>query len=224
MSLKHPDQKMSKSDRDPKSRILVTDSPEQIHAKLRGAVTDSEAGISFDSIRRPGVSNLVEILKHVTESRESSEYIAKDNTNISMRAFKEKIADEIIAALGGIREKFLELTAPRNTLQLHEEIAEGSKKARRKAGSTMDKVQHALGLREPPLTHGDDGNRRAREQKASWRTAGDSLQIEANPFETQQQDKLKNRILNEPEDDDGGYDLDEEGSLGSTGKATRAGR
>merc|ERR1711939_634674 len=66
MSLKRPTQKMSKSDADPKSRILITDTREEIHAKVKGAITDSEPGISFDPEKRPGVSNLIEILRTVT--------------------------------------------------------------------------------------------------------------------------------------------------------------
>jgi tryptophanyl-tRNA synthetase len=136
---------MSKSDPDPKSRILITDSAGEIHAKLRGALTDSEDGISFDPDRRPGVSNLVEILKHVTESQDSSESIAKDNANLSMRAFKEMIAEEIIKALQGIRENFLEIMGPNND-RLRQEMEDGGSKARQKAIVTMGKVEQALGI------------------------------------------------------------------------------
>lgn len=39
-SLRDPSKKMSKSDPDPKSRILLTDSDDVIHLKIRKAVTD----------------------------------------------------------------------------------------------------------------------------------------------------------------------------------------
>lgn len=145
MSLKRPTQKMSKSDPDPKSRILITDSEEEIHAKIRGAVTDSEPGISFDPERRPGVSNLIEILKHVTQSQQPSVHIAKDIGNVSMRAFKEKVAAEIVTALDGIRDNFLELMQP-NNYTLHDEVFQGAYKARERSRKTLQDVKQALGL------------------------------------------------------------------------------
>ena len=59
MSLKEPLLKMSKSHADPRSRILVNDDHQTISEKLRFALTDSMARISYDPINRPGVSNLL---------------------------------------------------------------------------------------------------------------------------------------------------------------------
>ncbi|KIX91972.1 uncharacterized protein Z520_12299 [Fonsecaea multimorphosa CBS 102226] len=187
MSLKRPEQKMSKSDPDPKSRILITDSPEEIHAKLRGAVTDSEPGISFNPERRPGVSNLVEILRHVTESRESSEYIAKDNENVSMRAFKEMIADEIILALRGVRDNFLALmdSSGNGNGRLRDEIEWGGAKARRKARMTLDEVQQALGLFGVTLSEEEATRIRERRRQAARKDLGTDLNIESNPFDSE---------------------------------------
>jgi hypothetical protein len=183
MSLKRPEQKMSKSDPDPKSRVLITDSPEEIHAKIRGAVTDSEPGISFDPKRRPGVSNLVEILKHVTESRERSEYIAKDNANVSMRAFKEMIADEIIAELRGVRERFLDLMTARHGYRLRDEVEKGGAKARRKARLTMGDVAQALGLTNLVLTPEEAARIQERRLARDRRELGADLHMEFNPFQ-----------------------------------------
>ncbi|EXJ63049.1 tryptophanyl-tRNA synthetase [Cladophialophora yegresii CBS 114405] len=185
MSLKRPEHKMSKSDPDPKSRVLITDSPEEIHAKIRGAVTDSEPGISYDPERRPGVSNLVEILKHVTESREPSEFIAKDNADVSMRAFKELIADEIIIALRGIRERFQELMADKDAKRLRSEIENGGAKARRKARLTMGDVSQALGLTSLILTPEEAARNRERRLAIARRELGSALDLEYNPFENE---------------------------------------
>ena len=46
MSFSKPSSKMSKSDQNPKSRILLTDSEEAIRGKIKSAVTDSVEGIS----------------------------------------------------------------------------------------------------------------------------------------------------------------------------------
>ena len=55
---------MSKSNPDVRSRILLTDSYSQIRSKLRGAVTDSITGISYNPVpvNRPGISNPLTIL------------------------------------------------------------------------------------------------------------------------------------------------------------------
>jgi tryptophanyl-tRNA synthetase len=53
---------MSKSAPNPNSRILITDPPEVIVKKIRGAVTDSERTLTWDPEERRGVSNLLRIL------------------------------------------------------------------------------------------------------------------------------------------------------------------
>lgn len=182
MSLKHPENKMSKSDPDPKSRILITDSQDEIHAKFRAAMTDSEVGISYDPERRPGVSNLVDILKHVTQSRESSEYIAKDNENVSMRAFKEMVADATIMELSGIREKFNEFMAE-NNYNVREQVEIGGKKARARARMTFGDVHDALGLSDFMLTA--EEREAMRRRRATMRLAREAVDwdVEGNPWD-----------------------------------------
>lgn len=145
MSLKRPTQKMSKSDQDPKSQILITDTEEEIHAKIRGAVTDSEPGISYDPEKRPGVSNLIEILHHLRKDNLSFSLIANDNENVGMRAFKEEVANAIVKELRGTRERFMEYMRPEDP-RLYEEIRVGARKARIQAGKTLDDVRQAIGL------------------------------------------------------------------------------
>ena len=54
MSLKNPNEKMSKSDPNENSRIMLTDSAEQIQSKIKKATMDSIKGISYDPKERPG--------------------------------------------------------------------------------------------------------------------------------------------------------------------------
>ena len=62
MSLADPSKKMSKSDKNKKSRITLADDKNDIYAKIKRAVTDSEGNfISFDPAKRPGLSNLIQI-------------------------------------------------------------------------------------------------------------------------------------------------------------------
>lgn len=60
-SLRDPSKKMSKSDPDTKSCIMITDTPEQIVEKVKKAVTDFKSEITFEGDTRPGVTNLLTI-------------------------------------------------------------------------------------------------------------------------------------------------------------------
>ena len=66
MSLQDPTSKMSKSDPDEGSRILVLDDPDTIRKRLKRAVTDSGRDVRFDWEEKPGISNLIEILSLFT--------------------------------------------------------------------------------------------------------------------------------------------------------------
>lgn len=60
-SLRDPSKKMSKSEQDPKSRIEITDTRDDILEKCKKAVTDFTSEVTFDPENRPGVANLITI-------------------------------------------------------------------------------------------------------------------------------------------------------------------
>lgn len=143
MSLKDPYSKMSKSDTDVRSRILITDTPEEIHKKLKGALTDSEPRITFDPSGRPGVSNLIEILGYF-EDRPCDEVVLEFQDS-SLRALKEHVAGRISCHLQPIRERYLSLMEDK--LDYIEAIEnEGALAARSSSEQTMRLVKDALGL------------------------------------------------------------------------------
>jgi tryptophanyl-tRNA synthetase len=61
MSLTDPSKKMSKSDPNPRSKINLTDSADDIRQKITKAKTDSIMGITWDPTQRPEVANLLQI-------------------------------------------------------------------------------------------------------------------------------------------------------------------
>lgn len=65
-SLRDPTKKMSKSEKDPRSRINLCDSPEDIFMKFKKAVTDCTSTVSYEPDTRPGISNLVVIHSSLT--------------------------------------------------------------------------------------------------------------------------------------------------------------
>ena len=117
MSLKEPTSKMSKSHADEKSRIILTDSPAAIRQKVKVALTDSEASITYDPTRRPGVSNLIEILSHLE--------------GVSC----EEIATDRYITIMEDRTGYLESVAE-----------EGAEAARANSRVTMQQIRDAMGL------------------------------------------------------------------------------
>lgn len=146
MSLAEPTKKMSKSDPKPKSRILITDSREEIHSKLRTALTDSIEGVSYDREKRPGVSNLVDLMYHFDESAATSpEALAKNFKDLSMRALKEKVADTIDIGIRDIRGAYEELMRG-DQKQLLQHAEQGAERAEEIAEGTMKRVRSAMGM------------------------------------------------------------------------------
>ncbi|WP_435159046.1 tryptophan--tRNA ligase [Amycolatopsis sacchari] len=105
--LADPARKMSKSGRDAAGVVFVLDEPDLIRRKVRRAVTDAESVPAYDPERRPGVSNLLEILAACTGT--SPRDVAKAYG--SYGALKEAVADAVIETLRPVREGTLALLA-----------------------------------------------------------------------------------------------------------------
>ena len=103
-SLRDPTKKMSKSDPDPKSRINLSDTPEEIKLKFKKAVTDCNSAVSYDPEARPGISNLVVI--HSSLTGKSVNLICSEASGLESGNYKMKMADEVIEALRPIRERY----------------------------------------------------------------------------------------------------------------------
>lgn len=142
MSLKEPTVKMSKSHTDERSRILLTDDPATIYKKVKVALTDSEATITYDPVQRPGVSNLIEILSHFEER--PCETIVREYGSASLRTLKEEVAKQIAHHLREIREGYAALVA--NPASLDTIAQRGAQAAQGQTGETMQRVRAAVGL------------------------------------------------------------------------------
>ncbi|KAL3469382.1 hypothetical protein BJX99DRAFT_241384 [Aspergillus californicus] len=143
MSLKEPTLKMSKSHLDERSRIILTDSPEEVRRKVKVALTDSQSGITYDPIHRPGVSNLIELLSHLEEGLSCHE-IAASYESTSPQALKAHLSDKICEVLSPFRDKYSSLMSDSGNL---DSIAEqGAHEARANAETTMKEVRKVMGL------------------------------------------------------------------------------
>ncbi|KAK4064294.1 uncharacterized protein Triagg1_9090 [Trichoderma aggressivum f. europaeum] len=144
MSLTEPTSKMSKSHEAQRSRILITDSPQDIRSKIATALTDSTPGISYDPATRPGISNLLEIFSVFDSERRSPAQFAQAYADASPKIFKEAVADALVTGLQGIRDRYLDLSANDSYLDKIEQ--HGARKAQESAKETMDIVKTAVGL------------------------------------------------------------------------------
>ncbi|KAM0550767.1 hypothetical protein ACHAPJ_008630 [Fusarium lateritium] len=145
MSLNDPTSKMSKSHKSEKSRILITDSPEDIKVKVGGAKTDSIPGISYDPATRPGVSNLLDILSIFDAEGRKGAQLAEQYSDISPKQLKDMVADAVIGGLDGIRDRYLGLLSQGDE-HLDSIEAISAQKAQKSADETMQIVRDAVGL------------------------------------------------------------------------------
>ena len=146
MSLMDAKLKMSKSHSNPKSRILLTDSKEEIQSKIKTAITDSDNRITYDPEARPGVSNLLEMLYYTSRNDKYStiEDVVRDMDGTSFKILKGKVADSVEATIRPIRERYSELVD--KTDYLSGIALGGAEKAAKSAEATLKSVKEAVGL------------------------------------------------------------------------------
>ncbi|MDH3190569.1 MAG: tryptophan--tRNA ligase [Acidimicrobiia bacterium] len=140
MSLTDPTSKMSKSDPSLKSRILLTDSADQILKKVKSAVTDTGSSVAFDWENKPGISNLLELFSFF--SGRSIEDLVGEFADSGYGAFKSEVAEAIAEGIRPITETY-------NSLSLND-VAEvmrvGGDTARERAQAEMLPIRKAVGL------------------------------------------------------------------------------
>lgn len=142
LSLKDPTSKMSKSSPDLSSRILLTDTEKEIRTKIRGAVTDSIQGITYDPVNRPGTSNLLSILAACTDEdvvAVANRYEGKGHGHL-----KADVADAVAAFMHGPRTEFERLRGEQ--AYLVQVARDGAAKARSRSEATMRQVRELIGL------------------------------------------------------------------------------
>jgi tryptophanyl-tRNA synthetase len=149
LSLRDPSQKMSKSHPEAASRILLTDSDSEIANKIKRAVTDGEPMLSFDPVKRPGVSNLLSIVAGL-RSRHGSPTTPQEIADTINReqggkgsALKTAVSETVIESIRPIREQLQRIKADGGYLDEVEKM--GREKAQKKAAETMEWVRRIVG-------------------------------------------------------------------------------
>lgn len=143
MSLQEPTKKMSKSDSDVNSFILLLDDEATIKRKIKRAVTDSLGVVKY-SDDQPGVKNLLTIYSKFTGMTIKDLEVKYDG--LGYGDFKEDLAEVVADGLRPIREKALDLIE--NKDKLEKIYTEGAERAEKIARKTLRKVYKKIGFIE----------------------------------------------------------------------------
>jgi tryptophanyl-tRNA synthetase len=140
MDLQAPEKKMSKTASSEAGIIFLDDSPEVITRKIRRAVTDSEPDVTYEPERRPGVSNLLDILAGATGI--SPGLAAEEFGNNG--ELKAATAEALVELLRPIQARLKELRADPREVELL--LYRGAGKARSIAAPVLARAREAIGL------------------------------------------------------------------------------
>jgi len=145
MDLQEPTNKMSTTMSSEQGAVYVGDAPDVIRKKFKTAVTDSEREIRYDPERKPGVSNLLEIMSVATG--EPIETLERRFQGAGYGDLKEAVGESVVELLAPIRERFVALRADERELQRL--LAVGADKARRAAEPTLELMVDRMGFVKP---------------------------------------------------------------------------
>ena len=141
MSLKNPVNKMSKSDGQD-SYISLFEEPEAIKKKIATALTDPGKEIVYDTVKKPGISNLLTIYSLFVNMPIPE--VEKKFKNKGYADFKKSLSDVLTEELGPFRRKKQELLKKETAIE--EILKKGRDKARSQAQTTMQDVIKKIGL------------------------------------------------------------------------------
>lgn len=141
MSLQEPDKKMSKSDTNANSFVLMTDDADTILRKFKRAVTDSD-GVVRASEDKPGVTNLMTIYSVFTGK--DFEAIEKEFDGQGYGAFKEAVAQSVIDGLAPIQGEYKRILEDKDYVD--GVLKQGAEQASRLADRMVAKVYKKIGL------------------------------------------------------------------------------
>jgi len=144
MSLRDGSRKMSKSEPSDMSRINLSDTADEMAAKVKKAKTDPEplpsemAGLES----RAEALNLITIFAALAET--TPEAVLAEHGGQGFGHFKPVLAEKLVEVLGPIRDRFVELKEDREALDAI--LARGAIQARELGRPTLDSAYEALGL------------------------------------------------------------------------------
>ncbi|MFI5916602.1 tryptophan--tRNA ligase [Dactylosporangium sp. NPDC051541] len=144
--LADPAAKMGKTNASTNGVLFLLDPPDVLRRKIMRAVTDAGTEVTYDPERKPGVSNLLDLLATCT-AREPSQIATNYQ---SYGQLKSDVADAVIALLEPIQRRYYELT----DADIEQSLVQGAEAAAVRADATVLRVKEAMGLAKKPVTSG----------------------------------------------------------------------
>lgn len=141
MSLQDPTKKMSKSDENPNSVILILDDKDTIIRKCKRAVTDSEAEVVYRE-GKDGINNLMTIYSSVTGKDFAA--IEAEFAGKGYGDFKLAVGEAVADHLEPVRTEFARISQDKAFLK--ECYTAGAEKALRYSQRTLSKVYRKVGF------------------------------------------------------------------------------
>ena len=142
MSLTSPENKMSKSDKDPNGCVYLMEDPAAILRKFKRAVTDSETCVRYAPKEKPGIANLMQIYASATGKR--YEAIEQEFDGRGYGDFKAAVGEAVVELCRPIREEASRLLADKAYLE--SVYRAGAEKAGYIANKTLRKVYKKVGF------------------------------------------------------------------------------
>lgn len=141
MSLQEPSKKMSKSDDNPNSCILILDEKDSIIRKFKRAVTDSEAEVRYAE-GKDGINNLMTIYSCFTGK--NYDEIQNQFAGKGYGDFKVAVGETVADSLEPIRNEFAKLMDDKAYLK--ECYTDGAMRASKITQKTISKVYRKVGF------------------------------------------------------------------------------
>lgn len=141
MDLQDPTKKMSKSEVNPKGVIYLLDDEKTIRKKIMSAVTDSDASICYDPVKKPGISNLLMIYVSLVECSMDEAVLHFQKSNYG--EFKREVADVVVSHLLEIQKKYEKIISGKELDQI---LDRGAQITREMAASKYQVVLSKMGL------------------------------------------------------------------------------
>ncbi|MGY5318194.1 tryptophan--tRNA ligase [Neomicrococcus lactis] len=143
--LQDPTSKMSKSAASPNGLINILDDPKVIAKRIKSAVTDDDTVVAHDRSKKPGVTNLLEILSAVTNTPVDTLVASYEGKMYGH--LKVDVAEAVVAAVTPIRERTEQLLA--DPAELDRLLARGAEKAREVSQPVLEAVYERVGFLPP---------------------------------------------------------------------------
>jgi tryptophanyl-tRNA synthetase len=141
MDLQEPERKMSTTGGTAQGTVRLLDPPDVVRKKFKTAVTDSGTEVRR-APEKPGISNLIEIMSVATG--EPMDAIEARYDGGGYGAFKEAVAEAVVALLEPVQQRYQELRS--DPPELRRLLARGAEKAREASEPTLQAMRDRMGF------------------------------------------------------------------------------